>query len=99
MFPKQVKDRKGNLIYFTKERWEHILEFHQEMMDYQQLILTTLQKGNRHQDKLEPTIFKYYHPFSNLEKGNNHVVVIVKFGLDSTEKPNNFVLTAYQQFF
>lgn len=98
----EVYDRLGNPIYLTDERWMHITEFHQEMMDYKDHLLSTLKKGRRRQDPLDPSLYIYYHPFDDLEKGYNHIVVIVKFDLQETvegEVPNNFVLTAYQKHF
>jgi len=98
MSKKFARDRKGNLIYLTDERWNHILEFHPEMLNYKEHLFTTLNIGKRKQDSLDQSIYTYYHNFVNLEKGFNHVVVIVKFGFTIAYEPNNFVLTAYQKF-
>ena len=37
-----IHDRWHNAIYLTDERWEHILEFHEEMADFRDELLTTL---------------------------------------------------------
>ncbi len=39
-----VHDRWGNSIYLTDERWGHILEFHQEMVDFRDELFTTLKQ-------------------------------------------------------
>src|SRR5712692_9668026 len=96
-----VYDKKGNPIYLTNERWQHIIEYHEEMIGYKDHLLLTLKKGRRRQDPIDPSIYTYYRRFGDLEVGFNHVIVIVKFGmiiLDGKEAPNNFVLTAYQKF-
>jgi len=95
-----VYDRDGNLIAFTDERWEHIIEFHEEMQEYREHVLTTLRRGRRRQDPIDPTVYSYTHDFDDLEEGYTHVVVIVKFGFHETAQGtigNNFVLTAYQK--
>lgn len=92
-----VRDKNGNLIYLTDERWEHIIEFHPEMLNYKQHIFTTIKKGKRKQDPLDPTLYTYYHEFDDLEKGFNYVIVIVKFGFNEFYESNNFVLTAFQK--
>ena len=44
---------------------------------------------------MDPTKYKYYRKFEDLEIGFNHVIVVVKCDI---AKDNNFVLTAYQTF-
>lgn len=98
----EIYDRLGNPIYLTDERWLHITEFHQEMRDYKEHLLTTLKKGRRRQDPFDSSLYTYYCPFDDLEEGYNHIVVIVKFEFQETTGgivPNNFVLTAYQKYF
>ncbi len=95
-----VRDRWDNPIYLTDERWEHILEFHEEMIDFRDELSTTLRQGRRRQDSLDPSVYTYFHPFDYLPGGNTHIIVIVKFSSRSangTEEANNFVLTAYQK--
>ena len=44
----------GNTIYFTEERWQHILESRPELEPFFDQFLDTLCKGRRHQDPLIP---------------------------------------------
>ena len=95
--PQAVFDR-----YLTDERWEHLIEFHEEMRGYRDHLLATLRRGRRRQDPLDPTVYSFIHPFEDLEHGYTHVVVIVKFSVRETSQGivrNNFVLTAYQKTF
>jgi len=95
-----VHDRWGNAIYLTDERWEHILEFHEEMVDFREELFTTLQQGRRRQEPLDPSVYTYFHPFDYLSGENTHIITIVKFVsqlASGKEVPNNFVLTAYQK--
>lgn len=88
----------NNAIYLTDERWEHILEFHEEMADFRDELFTTLKQGRRRQDSLDPSIYTYSHPFDHLPGDNTHIVAVVKFATQTPavgEHPNNFVLTAY----
>ena len=93
-----LRDKKGNLIYLTDERWRHIIEFHPEMLKYKKHIFTTIKTGKRKQDLVDQTIYTYYNEFNDLEKGFNYVIVIVKFGLTEFYESNNFILTAFQKF-
>jgi len=98
--PETVYDRDGSQISLTEERWEHIIEFHEEMQEYREHVLTTLRRGQRRQDPIDPTGYSYVYAFDDLEEGYTHVVVIVKFGFRETAQGtmrNNFVLTAYQK--
>lgn len=95
-----VYDKWNNEIYLTDERWEHILELHDEMDGYRDHVLTTLRTGRRQQDAFDPGKYKYMKPFADLPAHFTHVVVVVKFShrenLRGDEQVNNFVLTAYQ---
>ena len=93
-----IYDKHGNLIYLTDERWNHIVEFHEEMLNYKKDLIKTLRFGKRKQDPYDPSIYTYYHEFGDLERGFNHIIVVVKFGFTKTIELNNFVLTAYQKF-
>jgi hypothetical protein len=98
-----IQDRYGNTIYITDERWEHIYEEHPDMLGYDQHVLETLRHGKREQDGLNPSKYFYTKGFHDLVDLNNHIIVVVKFGwmttADGQEITNNFVLTAYQNFF
>ena len=96
-WPVFVRDRKGHIIYLTRERWEHTLDhpgMHEELLDQ---VLETIRKGKRRQDPYDPAKFKYAHSSSDLPMRYTHIVVVVKFGWREEEPPtaNNFVLTAY----
>lgn len=93
-----IYDRHGNLIYLTDERWNHIVEFHEEMLNYKKELVKTLRFGKRKQDPYDPLLYTYYHEFGDLERGFNHIIVAVKFGFTKIFEQNNFVLTAYQKF-
>ena len=96
-----VQDRYGNSIYLTQERWEHIIDErnHPEMVDYEEYLKTTIQKGRRRQEPLNPRKYRYFHFFDDLSDDVNHIVAIVLFGFDVDEQeqmvPNNFVATAF----
>ena len=95
-----VYDRWGNAIYLTDERWEHILEFHEEMAPFRDELLTTLKSGRRKQDSLDPSVYTYFHPFGHLPGKNTHIIAVVKFATqpgNGSTVPNNFVLTSYQK--
>ena len=55
-----IQDRYGNIIYFTEERWLHILESRPELEPYLDLFLETLRTGRRQQDSLIPNEYRYY---------------------------------------
>ena len=96
-----VQDREGNSIYLTEERWQHIIdpENHPEMTEYENHLKTTIQKGQRRQEPLNPRKYRYSYPFDDLPEGFNHAVAITLFGLDVDEPgeiiSNNFVATAF----
>jgi len=97
-----VRDRYGNEIYLTDERWDHIIEHHPSMAEYRDHLLLALRTGRRKQDPLDPSKFKYDAPFTDLELHYNHIVAVVKFSeremADGRTRSNNFVLTAYPVF-
>ena len=96
-----VRDRYGNAIYLTQERWTHIIAGtnHPEMEGYEEYLKTALKKGRRSQEPLNPRKYRYYHSFDDLPDDVNHIVVIVLFGFDVDQHgrtiPNNFVATAF----
>jgi hypothetical protein len=98
-----VKDRFGNRVYLTQERWEHIIEStnHPEMEDYEEELKETVQTGARKQDPLNPQKYRYTKSFDHLPSHNTHVVAIVLFGLRENNvgeiETNNFIATAYQK--
>ena len=96
-----VQDRLGNSIYLTQERWEHIIAEtnHPEMEAYEEHLKTTIQKGKRRQEALNPRKYRYSLLCDDLPDDVNHIVVIILFGFDVNERgqtvPNNFVATAF----
>lgn len=95
-----AKDKYGNEIYITEERWQHVLERHPEMSDCYQMLLKTIRTGKRKRRKREPSKFTYTRKFKNLSKGNA-IVAIVKFSfkiVTDKEIQHNYLLTAYQKF-
>lgn len=99
MARKSVTDRWGNEIYLTDERWQHILETHEEMGNFRGHLLETARTGQRRQDAFDPKKYKYSKKFPDLPDDFTHIIVVVKLSRQMTargEAPNNFILTAYQ---
>ena len=87
-----VQDRYGLEIYLTNERWDHILEFYDEMTHFEDELILTIKHGRRRQDALDTSIYTYFYAFSHLPNNHTHIIAIVKF------KPtDHFVLTTYQK--
>lgn len=98
-----VRDRYGNDIYLTDERWAHIVApvNHPEMSAYEHHLRETVQVGQRRQDRLNPQKYRYTMAFHDLPEDNTHIVAIVLFrfseGPSGEPVPNNYVVTAYQK--
>lgn len=98
-----VLDRFWNSIYFTQERWEHVIDSinHPEMETYEEELKETIQKGSRKQDPLSPQKYRYTCEFNNLPMNNTHIVAIVLFKLQEKGigeiEFHNFITTAYQK--
>ncbi|MDI6794539.1 MAG: hypothetical protein QME81_17010 [bacterium] len=94
-----IRDHWDNEIYVTEERWQHILERHEELMDLLDEILETLRRGRRRQESLDPNRYRYRRPCVALPPEFNHIVVAVVFRYkdqsDGTRLPNNFVTSAW----
>jgi len=94
-----VRDRYGNEIYLTEERWKHILEYHPELEGHLDDVLETLKTGRRRQEAAEPNKYKYRKPCDDLLPHFNYIVVVVVFTFrrrsDGTVFRNNFVTTAW----
>lgn len=97
------KDRFGNEIYLTDERWEHITNptNHPEMSDYENELRETIRRGRRKQDGFNPQKYFYSKEFDDLAAKNTHVVAVVflRFTEDESGQlaANNFIATAYQK--
>ncbi|MCI0494949.1 hypothetical protein L0Z72_08065 [candidate division KSB1 bacterium] len=98
-----VRDRLGNEIYLTDERWKHIIDpmNHPEMIGFEEHLKDTIRLGRRQQDSLNPQKYRYIKAFNDLVKANTHIVAIVifRFNLENDDKfvHNNYILTAYQK--
>lgn len=98
-----VKDRYGNEVYLSQERWNHIIEpiNHPEMSSYEEHLRETIRMGVRKQDSLNPRKYRYTQAFDDLVEDNTLIVAIVLFGFRNDpgkgKAPNNFVVTAYQK--
>ena len=98
-----IRDREGQEIYLTQERWEHIVEptNHPEMEDFEEELRQTVQQGRRKQDPLNPQKYTYTKVFSNLIADNTHIVAVVLFRFrersNQQPAPSNYVVTAYQK--
>ena len=97
-----VQDRFGNTVYFTEERWRHILESRPELEPLFNQFLDTLRTGRRQQDSLVPNEYRYFKRFDEMLPENNHLVVVVVFKTRLNEQgnyvPNNFVLTGWAKY-
>jgi hypothetical protein len=98
----EVRDRYGNKIYMTAERWAHALENRPWLANYHAHVLTTLRMGRRAQDPLNARKYKYYWPCDELLPEFNHLVVIVLFGeltnAEGATMPNNYVTNVWAVF-
>lgn len=99
------RDRFGNEIYLTHERWAHIVnpDNHPEVESYFSYLKETIRLGRRRQDPYDPNGYQYYRSFPDLPSDNTHVVVCVRFrwfnAPDGTVREEKFVATAYFQSF
>lgn len=93
------RDRYGNEIYLTRERWEHITQpaNHPEMEAFEDELRETIRLGTRKQESLDPQKYRYSRAFTDLTASNTHIVAVVLLKLRSDLTPNNFVVTAYQK--
>lgn len=98
-----VRDRYGNVIYLTEERWQHIIEpiNHPDMVHFMTELQETIRSGQRRQDPLNPQKYRYSKVFPDLDDDNTHIVAVVLFRFredeDGHPEPNNYIVTAYQK--
>ena len=97
-----VRDRFGNTIYLTEERWQHILESRPELKPFLSEFLETIETGRRKQDPLKPNEYRYFKQFNILLPQNDHLIAIVIFKTSLDENGNyifnNFVVTGWAKF-
>ncbi len=95
----KVKDRYGNEVYLTEERWQHIVEFHAPLSDHLHDVLATIRGGRRRQVARQPQKYRYARRCEQLPGKFNGIVVIVLFRLRPSAEgeivPNNYVVTAW----
>lgn len=84
-----VRDRTGNQITLTDERWQHIVDGHWELVGLRQLVLETIKTGKRKHDALDASKYCYSKRLSDLPYGYTHIFVVVRL------QPDRFVVTAY----
>lgn len=90
----EVKDRLGNSIYLTDERWEHFIENHPELESLRDKALNAARPGARTRDPLSLEAFYYNKNFLNLHEVFDDIDVVVVFRWQSNV-PNHFIVTAY----
>ncbi|MFZ4660275.1 MAG: hypothetical protein ACOYNY_24910 [Caldilineaceae bacterium] len=99
MAKRVVYDRWHHEIYITSERWQHILERHEELIELFEEVLKTIQYGRRRQEELDPNRYRYYYPCALLPPEFNYIVVAVVFRYQESPnghlQPNNFVTSAW----
>lgn len=99
------RDRFGNDIYLTQERWAHIIDpdNHPEVEPFFDCVIETIRLGRRRQDPYDPNHYQYYRSFPDLSDDNTHLVVCVRFrwhtDQDGTVRAEKFVTTTYLQSF
>ena len=71
-----VRDRYGNPVYLTQERWEHIVceTNHPEIEAYEDYLKMTVKHGRRRQEPLNPRKYRYTSSFQDLPDAANTVV-------------------------
>jgi len=100
-----VRDRYGNDIYLTHERWGHIIDpdNHPEVGPLFDYVRETIRLGRRRQDSYDPNGYQYIRAVPDLADNNTHLVVCVRFRWrtepDGTVREEKFVTTAYLQCF
>ncbi len=93
-----VQDRDGRTIYLTQERWQHIVDRHNELTDHFEDVLDTIRQGRRRQDPIQPRSYHYYRECEFLPRGFIGIEVVVVFKLKTEGDqivPNNFVVSAW----
>jgi hypothetical protein len=96
-----TRDREGNNIYLTDERWQHVCDHHPEMEPYEVQLRETIRSGKRRQDSLNPQKYRYLLRCPELHEENTHIEAIVLFhfgqDLEGRLMHNNYIVTAYQK--
>ena len=94
-----VRDREGREIYFTEERWEHIVTGHPELRERLDDVLATVRQGRRRQQPHDPQMYVYRKACDVLRPPFNGILVVVAFRFQANNRGalqhNNFVITAW----
>lgn len=96
-----VRDRRGNEIYLTEERWDHIRTYHPVLKGRLEDVLDTIRNGRHKQKPLTPNEYKYFKRCDTLPPHYNAIIVVVAFTWqkqDGTVVSNNFVKTAWEVY-
>jgi len=95
------KDKYGNQIYITDERWDHIYKRHPEIKGFEEDVIKTIRTGHRKELVLEPNVFRYSKLFVDLPFNHSQIIVIVKFSQKTNKTnqviDNNFVITSFMK--
>lgn len=89
-----VQDRRGREIYLTQERWQHIIEGHEELSEHFDDVLETVRKGRCRQDAILPYKYSYTSRCEDLPGKFDRIVVKVIFRPEG----NNFIVTAWPDY-
>lgn len=89
VYPRFFVDRFGHRIELTSERWNHILDRHQELTSCEHFIPEVLESPNTVRRSIyDPAVHLYYRYFPHIFNGK-FLVVVVEF----SRRPN--IMTAY----
>jgi hypothetical protein len=92
-----VRDRYGDKVYLTWERWYHpILGYHPEMTEFFEELQETVQTGRRWQDPLNSHRYRYICWFDQLVSDEHNCIVAIV--IVKPARNERFVVTAYQDY-
>jgi UDP-N-acetylenolpyruvoylglucosamine reductase len=92
-----IRDRYGDEVYLTWERWEHITSEHTEMKDYFDKLQIIIHSGRRRQHPLQANKYFYRHSFFTLPGDFDFIEAVV---ILNVQTGGRFVVTAYlDQFY
>ena len=80
------KEKFGQLIRLTGERWQHIVERHPEVKEHLLKIRSTIQKPDLIVQNQYNQVERYYHKYFKSLK--NYLIVIIEY-------KKNFIITAF----
>ncbi len=84
-------DILGRVIRFTKERYDHIVQFHPELLKYIETIRISLEDPEFIvQSNTDNSVELFYHYFVSTSIGDKWLCVVVKF-----LQEDYFIITVY----